>query len=106
LALLFSDVGPQLIEFEPTGPDADHHAVVQLGTATTNKRGITTARGKERRNVQVAAVLARMATYASSSVRFRRQRTNRCIGPFGGVAPMREIVGGTPLPRLAQHGNS
>jgi hypothetical protein len=62
LLLLFADIGPQLVEFEPTGPDADHHAVVQLGTATTNKRGITTARGKEWRNVQVAAVLARMAT--------------------------------------------
>jgi hypothetical protein len=30
--------------------------------AALNKRGITTARGKEWRNVQVAAVLARMAT--------------------------------------------
>jgi hypothetical protein len=29
--------------------------------AALNKRGITTARGKEWRNVQVAAVLARMA---------------------------------------------
>jgi hypothetical protein len=30
--------------------------------AALNKRGITTARGKEWRNVQVAAVLARAAT--------------------------------------------
>ena len=53
---LFSQHAPVIREIQKEGVTSAAGIAAAL-----NKRGITTARGKEWRNVQVAAVLARMA---------------------------------------------
>ena len=34
-----ADIGPQLVAFDPVRANADHHAVVQFGAATTDLKG-------------------------------------------------------------------
>ena len=36
--LFFADEAPEFVQFQPVGPNADHHAVMQFGTAATDAK--------------------------------------------------------------------